>query len=461
MQPKTTSPTGNMRPITSPISAAAPLAVGEYLLVERLAIGDTAEVFLGVRINPGGPATPVVVKRFPPALARDARFMQKLREEALLVSMVRHGSVLRVLELGRFDDEQFMVVELCPGEPLAHVLSACARDGTRLDPMLAAHVVSQVASVVHHGNAHGDGWRSRRLPIDYRHVSPENILVSFAGEVKVMPFCAGKDLGKASGDRGEASTRHVAYMSPEQARGLAVSRRSEVFSLGILLWEAIATRHLFRRDSVAATRQAIIAEPAPALSRFGQVGAELENIVQRALAKNPRDRFSSALAMRRALEGYLLRSTSGVLAPNVLGTFMCGAFPERAQWWHDRIAMLRRMGDDAVAASGGRVQTADLEPIDEDLISEITTKNFAMNGRVHRTKGRSMAVWVLGVGLLGLVLGALTAASMRFFGDTADRTSASGAVDRVRNSESAPLGSVKAAQPRVEPLPVPARRRRR
>ena len=304
--------------------------LGRYQVIGRLATGGMAEVYLALSGELSGYRTLVVVKRILPHLASNTDFIRMFLDEARIAALLDHPNVVRIIEVGHDGDEYFLVMELVQGKPLAGVVRKSAKEMRPLTPALSAYIIAQAANGL--GYAHdlvdADG---RPLGVVHRDVSPQNILVSFEGAVKMIDFGIARALGRVSQTNPGGLKGKIEYMSPEQASSEDVDRRADVFALGVVLWEAVTGRHLFRRDTELATMRAIVDESIPPPSDIVPVAPQLEQIVVRALQKRREDRFQTAQEMALALERYAFAAEG--FSPLSLATYMKDLFDvEFVQW---------------------------------------------------------------------------------------------------------------------------------
>jgi len=295
-----------------------PRPLGRYLLVRRLATGGMAEVYLAKSMGVGGFEKLVAIKRVHPGLRGTA---SSLAEEAKLSVSLTHPNIVQTFDLGHAEGMDFLVMEYVEGYDAQYVVEALRLAGADFPIDLAAHVMAQVCRGLDHAHEHRDG-SGERSGIVHRDVSPQNILLSFAGEVKVADFGIAKTNARRSDPEARVIKGKYYYMSPEQTRAAPLDRRSDVFSSGIVLWELLCGRRLHDatdvRSLVQAVRQADV--PPPSSIRSG-VPAALDSIVARATARDPSGRFEDARAMGRALDEYL-GNRPVVLARNALGALL-------------------------------------------------------------------------------------------------------------------------------------------
>jgi serine/threonine protein kinase len=286
-------------------SSTLPTTFGRYTLLRRLAAGGMAEVYLAKAAGQAGFEKLVAIKRVHPRAAPAEDSASSLIEEAKLSVALAHPNIVQTFDLGRVDGVDFIVMEHVEGYDAQYVLDALCQQGGRFPVDLAAHVITEVCrgldSAHHHRDAKGEP-----AGIVHRDVSPQNILLSFAGEVKIADFGIAKTKGRRSDPEARIIKGKYFYMSPEQAWAEPLDHRSDVFSAGVVLWELLAGRRLHQEPDVRslldAVRRADV--PAPSSVRAG-VPFELDAIVACATAVSPSARYADAGAMADALEDYL------------------------------------------------------------------------------------------------------------------------------------------------------------
>ena len=306
------------------------VALGRYQLLSRLAIGGMAEVYLARQGELSGFKTLVVVKKVLPHLAVKPDFIAMFLDEARIASMLDHPNVVKILEVGRTESEYFLAMELVQGKPLAMILQQSERAKTPLPHNLGALILANAAAGLHHAHQLTDA-SGTLLHLVHRDISPQNIMVSFEGSVKVIDFGIARALGRL-GDTSSGSLKgKLGYMAPEQARGESVDARADIFSLGVVLWECIAGRRLFLRENELATLRAVVYEPIPKVSKYTKVDPVLEIIIEHALARDIEERFQTAEEMHVALERWVF--AAGGTSSHDLSTLMKSWFPsDHVQW---------------------------------------------------------------------------------------------------------------------------------
>ena len=309
-----------------------------------------AEAFLALSGDLPGLRTLVVVKRILPHLSADDQFVRMFLDEARIGALLDHPNIPRIIEVGHDEDGYFLAMEAVPGKTLSAILRRAARRERPLGQADVAFIVGRAAAALGYAHAFTDA-DDRPLNIVHRDVSPENILVSFEGAVKVIDFGIASALGRRSETLVGGLKGKVEYMSPEQAAGALVDRRSDVFSLGIVLWEALSGRRLFRRDTDLAVMRAITDEPIPRPSGPRPIPAHLERIVMTALERSPEDRFQDAHEMALLLERFAFR-TDG-FDPAELVTELKQLFPADHAGWKATVGMAQAVETSAPRNDSG------------------------------------------------------------------------------------------------------------
>jgi serine/threonine protein kinase len=280
---------------------------GRYTLLDRVAAGGMAEVFRAKRTGVEGFEKIVAVKRIHPHLSTNKDFVEMFIAEAKMVASLSHPNIVQIFDLGKIDDTYYIAMELVEGRDLRSILTRARNRGTLLGVDLAALVASRVGAALEYAHRHRDA-EGRGLRIVHRDVSPQNILVSSEGEVKLVDFGIAKAATKASHTDSGSLRGKLLYMSPEQAWGRAVDKRSDLFSLGAVFFEILTGHLLFSGSSemsiLERVREARFVQPS-ALNPA--VPIELEAIITRLLKKDPNERYQDASEMLKDLDSYLRR----------------------------------------------------------------------------------------------------------------------------------------------------------
>ncbi|NVB85407.1 MAG: protein kinase, partial [Kofleriaceae bacterium] len=305
--------------------------LGRYQLVKHLASGGMAEVLLARVAGIEGFQRHVVIKRIRPGQAQDREFVQMFLNEARLAAQLHHANIVQVHDIGQEGDEYFFAMEYVHGEDLRLLLQQLARTKSQLPLQHVVSIVSAAANALHH--AHEQRGADRKpLGIVHRDVTPANILVGYDGNIKVVDFGIAKAIARSTIETQAGTLKGKAsYMSPEQCGGADVDRRSDVFALGIVLYELVTTRRLFKAANDFLTMSSIVSgKVPPPRTHRPDLPSSLEAIILKALALRPEDRFQTADDMREALEDFAsmqgLRTSTSQLAAYMKQTF--GEKPE-------------------------------------------------------------------------------------------------------------------------------------
>jgi tRNA A-37 threonylcarbamoyl transferase component Bud32 len=275
--------------------------LGRYQLIKRLAVGGMAEIFLARSQGPDGFEKLVVLKSLLLERADDQAWVQMFLDEARLAATLAHPNVAQVFDVGREGDQRFFTMEYVHGADLRDVMTAAERHGgVPLDVALA--IVAGVAAGLHHAHDKTDE-RGRPLDIVHRDVSPSNVLVSFDGAVKVVDFGIAKAAVRRAATRTGTVKGKAGYMSPEQCRGEVLDRRSDVFAIGILLYQLTTGVSPFAADNEYAILRKVVDEDARPPSELKPgYPKRLEEIVLRALRRSRDERTATAREVQVDLE---------------------------------------------------------------------------------------------------------------------------------------------------------------
>lgn len=298
----------SFRGMLSQASAQAPLeALERYKLVARLGQGGMAEVFLAAWEVAPFEHRAVVIKRLHPHLDQDAALVQMFLDEARLISQLDHPNVVKTLEAGRMDGRCCIAMEYLEGQPLQRVLRR-AHQQDLLTPQVAVSIAISMLDGLHYSHEATDE-QGHALEIVHRDVSPQNVFITNDGQVKVLDF----GIAKAKTHEGRTATGmikgKVAYIAPEQATGALVDRRADVWSTGVVLWEALTGARLFKAETEAETLGRCLQGEIPrARSLAPNLPPELDEILARALQRDSNARYQTAGSMQKALESWLARA---------------------------------------------------------------------------------------------------------------------------------------------------------
>ena len=303
-----------------------PIPFGKYLLVEKLAQGGMAEIYRAVYQGAAGFEKQVAVKRILPLFEGAQEFRSMFVDEARIASSLTHVNVAQVFDFGEQEGSYYLAMELVDGVDLGRLREAAARRGLRLPVPVVAFIVAEAARglAYAHDKRGSDGVP---LGIVHRDVSPQNVLVSYAGEVKIADFGIAKATGKLHKTESGAVMGKIRYMSPEQINGEPLDGRSDLFALGVILWELLAGGPLWSGDNPGAlSDQVRHARVEPPSRRTREVSAELDRITLKALERGRDARYGRAAELARDLSAWLGQASPSLTREDV-GAFVAQAVP--------------------------------------------------------------------------------------------------------------------------------------
>jgi serine/threonine protein kinase len=288
----------------SSFNALLPEQFGKYSLLGHLATGGMAEVWLARQLGMQGFEKIVVIKRARPELT-DVETTEFFLDEARLVATLEHPNIAQVYEIGIVNGSYFFVMEYVDGADLRRLIETALSRQRWISLGDALYIITHVCTALHYAHEKRD-LEGRALQLIHRDVSPSNVLISHDGAIKVCDFGIAKAHNRKSEDTQSGVLKgKFSYMSPEQCQSQPIDRRSDVFSIGILLYELTTLSKLFRGKSDYALIRKIIDDPIPRpSSRIPGYPRELEAIVMKALAKSPADRYPTAQALQVDLEAF-------------------------------------------------------------------------------------------------------------------------------------------------------------
>ncbi len=275
---------------------------GNYLLVEKLGTGGMAEIWKAKMQGVEGFQKQVAIKRILPQFSHNQEFTTMFIDEAKLAAQLSHRNIVHIYDLGKLEDSYFIAMEYVEGTDLRRVNLALRERAERMPVPLALFILSQMASALDYAHKRRDG-DGRDLNIVHRDVSPQNILLSKDGEVKICDFGIAKAASKASHTRAGSLKGKLQYMSPEQAWGKAVDYRSDIFSLAVVLYEMLAGKPLFEGDSELSILEKVRHPKVDPPSRLRpDLPKEIDDIVLKALQEEPDARYTDAAHLFRELD---------------------------------------------------------------------------------------------------------------------------------------------------------------
>jgi serine/threonine protein kinase len=287
---------------------------GKYQLTKKLATGGMAEVWLANQTGIEGFNRHVVIKRILPHLAEDPEFVQMFLNEAKTASRFTHPNIGQIYDLGEQGGTYYIAMEFIHGEDLGRVMRRALSTGQWIARHIAIRIVADSCQGLYYAYSRNDE-QGRPLRVVHRDISPQNILISFDGAVKIVDFGIAKAADQVSMTKSGAIKGKFAYMAPEQASGKLLDGRTDIFALGLVLYELVTCVRPLKRDTELGTLQAALECSIEPPSHVAEVPHELDDIIMRALAKDPEERYRDAREFQKALDQFLLDSKE--LATNV------------------------------------------------------------------------------------------------------------------------------------------------
>jgi serine/threonine protein kinase len=323
-----------------------PVTFGNYLLLERISVGGMAELF---RARGHKTDEVVAIKRILPEMAKDRTFVQMFADEGRICGTLDHPGIARIYDLGEVEGEPYLALEYVSGVDLLRLLNRLKKRGQRFSPELLAFIGAEIAEALDYAHQRRDA-EGRPLEIIHRDISPQNVMASFAGELKIIDFGIAKARERSAETRAGVLKGKFCYMSPEQGRGQPLDHRSDIFAVGIVLWELWVGARLFdgknEFEIIEQVRGAIVPPPA---TRGRPAPPEFEQIMLRALARRPEDRYARAKDLADALRGFV-RQQPRPAGSRELATLVQAAFGLEFRREQKALDRLRRLSLDDLLA---------------------------------------------------------------------------------------------------------------
>lgn len=416
------------------------MRIGKYDLLFELASGGMGVVHVARQVGDEGFSRLVVVKRLHRHLSSDPEFRNMIRDEADVASRIHHPNVVPVVDVVTREDETCLVLEYVPSMPLSALLAASRQSGVRLEPAIVSRIVSDVLAGLHAAHEVRD-LTSAPLAVVHRDVSPQNVLVGADGSARLTDFGIAKAAVRYARTKSGNLKGKLSYMSPEQLQRKDVDRRADIFAAGAVLYEALTSRRLFDGDDEGAVILSVLMGQPTELVSQGFT-AEVEEVVERAIATSAADRFSTAREFQEALERALPPASAHDVA-RVLAAACGERLDERRRRIQARLeelntpAFVGRSSVDAGGTPGAPVRFATL--------SVRRIAGLAIGGVLLGTAGFAVAtVAFQGRRDSGGAVSAASAVPLSSHGPT------------MESSSSAPLGATAASlEPRDAPVIAP------
>ncbi|HYV45061.1 MAG TPA: protein kinase [Myxococcaceae bacterium] len=304
-----------------------PAVFGKYLLLERLNVGGMAEVFIAKAFGVEGFERILAIKKILPTMAEDEEFIKMFIDEARISVQLNHANIVHIHELGNYDGTFFIAMEYVAGRDLRTLLERYRKRKEKMPAAQASFIASKMCEGLDYAHRKKDA-RGVDLGIIHRDVSPQNILCSYEGEVKIIDFGIAKAANRSQHTQAGILKGKFGYMSPEQVRGLPIDRRSDIFAVGVILYEMLTGEKLFVGESDFSTLEKVRnAEVTPPKRLNPTIPDDLERVVLKALAREAEDRYQWPSDLQEDLMRFLV-SGDVIYSNKQLSGFMREAFAE-------------------------------------------------------------------------------------------------------------------------------------
>ena len=287
-----------------------PATFGKYLLLERVNVGGMAEVFKAKAFGVEGFERIIAIKRILPNMADDDEFINMFVDEARIAVQLSHANIVQIYELGKFEGQYYIAMEYVSGKDLRQILDFYRKRDELLPLPAAAYLASKICDGLDYAHSKVDPT-GRPMNVIHRDVSPQNILVSFEGAVKITDFGIAKAEDRASKTQAGVLKGKFGYMSPEQVRGLDIDHRSDIFALGILMYEMLTGKRLFLGESDFSTLEKVRnAEVVPPSEHNPDIPPAFEAVLLKTLARERDQRYQAASDLHDDLQQFLIEDNT-------------------------------------------------------------------------------------------------------------------------------------------------------
>jgi TonB family protein len=278
---------------------------GQYVLEEHIATGGMAEVYKARMMGMEGFQKTVAIKRILSHLTDNDEFVRMFIDEAKLAAQLNHNNIIHIYDLGKIDRSHYIAMEFISGRDLRSILQECRERGLHVPVALVLYISTLLASALDYAHKKRD-FENRDLGLVHRDVSPQNVLISLEGDIKLCDFGIAKAASKASHTRAGALKGKLQYMSPEQAWGKDIDHRSDIFSLGLVLYEMLTLEKVFAGDSELSVLEQVRNPRVSAPSSANpDVEPEMDRIILKALRPETTERYQSARELQRDVEAVM------------------------------------------------------------------------------------------------------------------------------------------------------------
>jgi serine/threonine protein kinase len=320
---------------------------GKYLLLDRISVGGMAEVFKAKSYGVEGFEKVIAIKRILPSMGEDRDFIKMFIDEAKIAGQLAHANICQIFELGRIDGSHFIAMEYIWGKDLLQIQNRLRKLRQPMPVAMSCFVVAKVCEGLDYAHRKRDPL-GRPLDIVHRDCSPQNVLISYEGEVKLIDFGIAKAASRSSRTMAGVLKGKFGYMSPEQVRGLPLDRRSDLFALGTILYECLTGEKLFQGETDFSTLEKVRNVDIQPPTRLNpQIPAEIERVIMKSLARDPDDRYQWCSELHADLQRYLMTQPQ-VYTAKSLATWLKDAFANEIDRERTQLEDYKRVGKDGL-----------------------------------------------------------------------------------------------------------------
>ncbi|MBS1983659.1 MAG: protein kinase [Bdellovibrionales bacterium] len=326
----------------------------DLLLLEKLAAGGMAEVYRAKQLGYGGFEKTIAVKRILPHYAANEEFKAMFRLEANLSGLLQHPNIVQVFGNGEHEGYLYLVMEFVDGRNLRQILARADKTKTKIPIEIACYIITEAAKGLDYAHNFHDEKTGQPLEVVHRDMSPQNVMLSYDGGVKIVDFGIAKAAARADVTKAGVLKGKFGYMSPEQASGQKLDKRTDIFALGIILFEILTQRRLFTCEDDLRTLQLVRECRVPRPSRYNPViSPALDKIVMKSLAKERGDRYGSGSELYADLLRFMNQAFPKFL-PTDLSKFLRTLFAEDIQEERKRREKMAAEAPARITMPGGR-----------------------------------------------------------------------------------------------------------
>lgn len=288
------------------MSITFPQPFGKYILLKKIAVGGMAEIFLAKSTGAAGFEKEVVIKRILPSFSEDEGFVTMFIDEARIVAKLHHANIVQIFDFSKIEECYYIAMEYVEGKDLRKIIDKGLKINKLLTPNMVVYIAIESAKGLHYAHSKTEGGKN--LNIIHRDISPQNILISYNGEVKLTDFGIAKAAERSTKTRAGTVKGKCAYMSPEQARGKELDHRSDLFALGAVIWESLTYKRLFDGETDFEILSNVLSQEIPPPSSINpSVLPALDSIIMKTLARDKEKRYENAGDFLKDLQNYLFK----------------------------------------------------------------------------------------------------------------------------------------------------------